>query len=209
MDLETQGLTSGGRGSGKCITGWAVKEAVFSFDRFTGIDPLLGPEMKSTGEAIGTGETFGEAYLKAQTAAGTFLPDKGRVFVSVNRNDRVTILPTVKALAEMGFEILATEGTAEFLFHEGIFAHVIQKHTDRHPNVTDYLAGNMIDFLINTPTGRFAYQGDNRIRVEAVRHRIPYTTTTSAAEAAVKGIEYGRSGKINIKPLPSVGWWDT
>ncbi|MBI9103077.1 MAG: carbamoyl-phosphate synthase large subunit [Spirochaetales bacterium] len=205
-NLESQGLTSGGTGVGRCITGWAVKEAVFSFDRFTGIDPLLGPEMKSTGEAIGTGDTFGEAFLKAQTAAGTFLPDSGRVFVSVSKSDRQTILPIVQSLVDMGFEIVATEGTAEFLFHEGIFADVIQKHTGRHPNVTDYLAGKKIDFLINTPTGRFAYQGNNQIRVEAVKHRVPHTTTTSAAEAAVKGIEYLRSGKINIKPLPADGW---
>jgi len=162
--------------------------------------------MKSTGEAIGTGDTFGEAFLKAQTAAGTFLPDRGRVFVSVSKSDRQTILPIVKSLADMDFEIVATEGTAEFLFHEGIFADVIQKHTGRHPNVTDYLAGKKIDFLINTPTGRFAYQGNNQIRVEAVKHRVPHTTTTSAAEAAVKGIEYLRSGKVNIKPLPSDGW---
>ncbi len=206
VNLEQQGLTQNGYGRGECVVGWAVKEAVFSFDRFTGIDPLLGPEMKSTGEAIGIGDSFGEAFLKAQTAAGTRLPRSGRVFVSVNKNDRHTILPIVRELEELGFSLVATAGTAEFLFENGIFADVVQKAHNRHPNVVDYLAGERIDFLINTPSGRFSFRGSNTMRTEAVKHRVPYTTTTSAAQAAVKGIEYLIQGDVKVRPLPDRGW---
>jgi carbamoyl-phosphate synthase large subunit len=205
-NLEQQGLTRNGYGRGECVVGWAVKEAVFSFDRFTGIDPLLGPEMKSTGEAIGIGDSFGEAFLKAQTAAGTRLPRSGRVFVSVNKSDRQTILPIVKELEALGFTFVATAGTAEFLFENGIFADVVQKAHNRRPNVVDYLAGERIDFLINTPSGRFSFRGSNTMRTEAVKHRVPYTTTTSAAQAAVKGIEYLIQGDVKVRPLPDQGW---
>ena len=205
-NLEHQGLTRNGYGRGECVVGWAVKEAVFSFDRFTGIDPLLGPEMKSTGEAIGIGDSFGEAFLKAQTAAGTRLPRSGRVFVSVNKNDRQTILPIVKELEALGFTFVATAGTAEFLFENGIFADVVQKAHNRHPNVVDYLAGERIDFLVNTPQARSSFRGSNTMRTEALKHRVPYTTTTSAAQAAVKGIEYLIQGDVKVRSLPDRGW---
>jgi carbamoyl-phosphate synthase large subunit len=206
LSLEEQGLTKNGLGQGRCVVGWAVKEAVFSFDRFTGIDPVLGPEMKSTGEAIGIGDSFGEAYLKAQISAGTHLPKSGKVCVAVNRYDRKTILPTVKKLIDLGFTVAATPGTATFLFEQGIFADVIQKTGERRPHVADYLAGKKIDFLINTPLGRFAYQGDNQIRIEAIKNQVPYTTTTSAAEAAAEGIDYLIHGELKVRPLPDEGW---
>ncbi len=133
--LEDLGL----RGTGTCKTGWAVKEAVFSFGRLPDSDPMLGPEMKSTGEVIGTGDSFGEAFAKAQASAGSPLPTSGRVFVSVNRNDRVTILPTVRALASMGFELAATRGTAQFLFENGLFPDVVLKMHEGRPNVVDHL----------------------------------------------------------------------
>ncbi|MDR1894203.1 MAG: carbamoyl-phosphate synthase large subunit [Spirochaetales bacterium] len=205
-NLEEQGLTQKGFGRGRCVVGWAVKEAVFSFDRFTGMDPVLGPEMKSTGEVIGIGGSFGEAFLKAQEAAGTRLPRSGKVCVSVNKYDRATILPTVKKLAALGFQIAATPGTAEFLFEKGVLADVVQKVGARHPHVADHLAGRRIDFLINTPLGRFAYQGDNRIRIEAIKNQIPYTTTTSAAEAAAEGIEYLIHGQPGAALLPDSTW---
>jgi len=202
-DLKKQKLVdSTGIGRGECITGWAVKEAVFSFDRFAGQDPILGPEMKSTGEAAGTGSTFGEAFAKAQTAVNTHLPSKGRVYVSVNKRDRETILPVVNEFVEMGFDIAATRGTADFLFSEGIFAEVILKIHEGHPNVMDHMAAGRIDLLINTPMGQFSQHEDTFIRAEAVRRKIPYTTTTSAAQAAVKGIEWIRTGELSISSLP-------
>ena len=113
-DLVHQALVSkkGGIGEGKCLLGWAVKEAVFSFDRFSNVDPALGPEMRSTGESIGLGKSFGEAFAKSQISAGNNLPTSGKVVVSVNKKDRKTILAVVKKLKALGFQIAATKGTA-------------------------------------------------------------------------------------------------
>ena len=203
VNLQNQKLCgTDGMGRGTCITGWAVKEAVFSFDRFQGQDPVLGPEMKSTGEAAGTGDTFGEAFAKAQTAVNSNLPSEGRVYVSVNKKDRETILPVVREFVDMGFNVAATRGTADFLFSNGIFAEVILKLHEGHPNVVDHMAMGRIDLLINTPMGQYSQHGDTYIRAEAVRRKIPYTTTTSAAQAAVKGIEWIKKGEITVKALP-------
>ncbi len=201
--LEDQGLAANGRGIGSCITGWAVKEAVFSFDKFSQLDPLLGPEMKSTGEVIGTGETFGEAFAKAQASVGNTLPVGGRVFVSVHDLDKPTILPVVKQLASMGFAIAATRGTADFLFRNDVFAEVILKVDEGQPNLLDYMRSGRIQLLINTPLGRYSQKGDEELRIEAVRRKVPYTTTTSAAWAAVQGIQYLMGREYRVRPLPS------
>ncbi len=203
-DLKAQGLVDEktGVGEGSCQTGWAVKEAVFSFDRFAGLDPVLGPEMKSTGEAIGIGESYGEAFAKVQAAVGCYLPTSGRVFVTVSDKDKQTILPIVKELSEMGFEIAATRGTADFLYKNGIFSEVILKLHQGHPSVVDHMASGRIDMLINTPLGRNSQIQDEEIRTEAVKRKIPYTTTTSAAQAAVIGIRYLKDEKISSNPLP-------
>jgi len=204
IDLKTQGLVDriSGIGQGFCQTGWAVKEAVFSFDRFVGLDPILGPEMKSTGEAIGIGESYGEAFAKVQAAVGCYLPTKGRVFVTVSDKDKQTILPIIKDFVEMGFEIAATRGTADFLYKNGIFSEVILKLHQGHPSVVDHMSSGRIDMLINTPLGRNSQIEDEEIRTEAVKRKIPYTTTTSAALAAVIGIKYLRSENISSQPLP-------
>ncbi len=203
VDLKEQKLVDdSGIGQGACQTGWAVKEAVFSFDRFAGLDPVLGPEMKSTGEAIGIGETYGEAFAKVQAAVGSYLPTKGRVFVSVNDKDKETILPIIKDLHDMGFDIAATRGTADFLYKHDIFAEVILKLHEGHPNVVDHMRSGRINLLINTPLGRFSQIQDEDIRTEAVRRKVPYSTTTSAAQAAVVGIRYLRDEKISVVPLP-------
>ena len=203
IDLGKQGLTKNGIGRGKCITGWAVKEAVFSFDRFAGVDPLLGPEMKSTGEVIGTGDTFGESFAKAQMAASVILPkpEDGKVFVSVHDRDKETILPIIQQLQELGFEFAATKGTAEFLFANGIFPEVVLKVHGGRPNVVDHMRAGRISLLINTPLGRFSQKGDHDIRIEAVRSKIPYTTTTSAAEAAAVGIKHLMEEKPVVRAL--------
>ena len=209
-DLKEQGLATDKAdfigeecfiGVGMPQTGWAVKEAVFSFDRFAGFDPILGPEMKSTGEVIGTGDTFGEAFAKAEIAAGTKMPVEGKIFVSVHKNDRKTILPIVKELHSMGFQIAATRGTANFLFENGIFAEVILKIHEGHPNVIDHMRSKKFALLINTPLGRFAEKGDTEIRIEAVRRKLPYTTTTSAATAATEAIRYLKKKEVLVRPL--------
>ena len=203
VSLAEQGLVGeDGVGEGRCLTGWAVKEAVFSFDRFAGLDPVLGPEMKSTGEAIGVGATFGEAFAKVQAAVNSHLPISGRVFVSVHKRDRETVLPTVRELIEMGFEICATRGTASFLWEHGIFSEVILKVHEGHPNVVDHMRSGRIQLLINTPSGRYSQIGNEDIRTEAVSQKIPYTTTTSAAAAAVHGIRYLMTGNTEVTALP-------
>jgi carbamoyl-phosphate synthase large subunit len=201
--LADQGLVTDGEvGEGRCITGWAVKEAMFSFDRFRNVDPLLGPEMRSTGEAIGIGGSFGEAFAKAEMAVGTQLPVAGRVFVSVHDHDKETILPIVRNLEAMGFQITATRGTADFLFRNGVFAEVILKIHEGHPNVVDHIHAGRIQLVINTPKGRYTQEDDDYIRIETVARKIPYTTTTSAAAAAVEGIRYLANREVSVRPLP-------
>ncbi len=208
--LRDIGLVGRGAGSeagvavGECIVGWAVKEAMFSFDRFHDLDPMLGPEMRSTGEVIGIGEDFGEAFAKATLATGTRLPTEGRVFVSVNEFDKETVLPIVKELSELGFHIAATRGTADFLFRNGVFAEVILKIYEGHPNLVDHMVADRIQLVINTPKGRFTQLDDGYIRTETVRRKIPYVTTTSAARAAVEGIKYLKSGELTARRLPEL-----
>ena len=202
--LVSQGLVKeeGSYGEGRCITGWAIKEAVFSFDRFPHVDPALGPEMRSTGEVVGYGRTFGEAYAKSQAAAFNKLPTSGRVIISVNSKDRKTIVPIAKALEELGFHILATKGTARDLFSSGILADVVLKTQDGHPNIVDYIREKKADLIINTPMGFHSRQSDDDIRTEAVKAHIPYTTTTSAARAAVEAIRYLQENRFIVRELP-------
>jgi carbamoyl-phosphate synthase large subunit len=208
QDLVAQKLVGAGQdllpgvAVGTCVVGWAVKEAMFSFDRFRDVDPLLGPEMKSTGEVIGIGQSFGEAFAKATSASGTKLPIKGKAFVSVNRFDRQAVLPVVKNLIELGFTISATKGTAEFLFRHGIFAEIMLKVHEGRPNLVDHMAAGNIALLINTPLGRYTQKDDDYLRIEAVRYKIPYTTTIAAANAAVEGIRYLAKGEIRVQALP-------
>jgi carbamoyl-phosphate synthase large subunit len=205
-DLKKQGLVdpTTGIGVGQCLTGWAVKEAVFSFDRFQDLDPVLGPEMKSTGECMGTGASFGEAYAKAQAGVGTQLPTTGTVFVSVHDLDKASILPVVKDLSALGFQMTATAGTARFLEENGIKTEVIKKIQDGHPNILDHLRSGRVNLLINTPKGRYSHSDDASIRVEAVRKKIPYTTTVSAARATVEGIKYLAKKEYVVRPMPNL-----
>jgi carbamoyl-phosphate synthase large subunit len=197
QSLKQQKLT----GMGTCKVGWAVKEAVFSFERFKELDPILGPEMKSTGEVIGIGSSFGEAFAKAQAACGTALPKQGRVFISVHDLDKEFVLPIVKELAEIGFTITSTRGTSDFFFQNGIFPEVILKVHEGRPNVIDHMRYKRFSLIINTPLGRFSQKGDQAIRIECVKRKIPYTTTISAAKAAVEGIRYLKKEEIEVRPL--------
>ena len=199
--LAKQGLVGeDGYGEGRCATGWAIKEAVFSFGRFSVLDPVLGPEMKSTGEVMATARDFGEAFAKAQEASGVALPTEGKVFVSVKRSDRATILPIVRELCSMGFDICATRGTANFLYENDIFSEVILKVHEGRPNILDYMNKDHIQLIINTPSGTESLSG--RMRANAVLMKIPFITTTNAAEAAVDGIRHLLNGYASISPLP-------
>lgn len=203
VGLDRLGLVNNAAGvaEGKPLYGSAVKEAVFSFSRFPNFDPQLGPEMRSTGESIGIGSSFGAAYAKATAAAGVLLPTEGAVGISVHDDDKPAILPVARQLQELGFTLLATRGTAQFLFNNGVFCSVLLKAHEGHPNMIDYIRRHQIHFIINTPLGGGAQHDDSIIRIEALRHRIPYTTTTSAAEAAVEGIIYLLQKKPDITLL--------
>ncbi|WP_440899146.1 ATP-binding protein, partial [Actinosynnema sp.] len=188
----------------------AVKEAVLPFHRFRtpegkGVDSLLGPEMKSTGEVMGIDVSFGTAFAKSQTASYGSLPTSGKVFVSVaNRDQRAMIFP-VKRLADLGFEVLATAGTAEVLRRNGIPCTVVRKHFEGEENVVDLILGGGVDMIINTPYGNSGPRVDGyEIRTAAVARDIPCVTTIQGAAAAVHGIEAAIRGDIGVRPLQAL-----
>ncbi len=168
---------------------FSVKESVFPFAKFPGVDTLLSPEMKSTGEVMGIGPDFGTAFAKAQEGASATLPKSGSVFVSVNDRDKERVIPTVKKLVEQGFRVYATKGTAGLLLDNGISSTLTHKVSEGSPNALDLMNNKEIDFLINTPLGKSAQVDDTIIRKSALTNHIPYTTTLAAASAAAAAIE--------------------
>ncbi|MBO3745510.1 carbamoyl-phosphate synthase large subunit [Streptosporangiaceae bacterium NEAU-GS5] len=188
----------------------AVKEAVLPFNRFTGVDTVLGPEMRSTGEVMGIDEFFGTAYAKSQSAAYGDLPTKGRAFVSVaNKDKRGAIFP-VKALADLGFEILATEGTAEVLRRNGVHAKIVRKHSDGtgpggEPTIVRRILDGEVDLIVNTPFGSPGQSGPRldgyEIRTAAVLRGIPCITTVQGLAAAVQGIQHIVRGDVGVRSL--------
>jgi carbamoyl-phosphate synthase large subunit len=188
----------------------AVKEAVLPFHRFRtpegkGVDSLLGPEMKSTGEVMGVDFSFGKAFAKSQTASYGSLPTKGRVFVSVaNRDKRAMVFP-VKRLADLGFEILATAGTAEVLRRNGVACTVVRKHFEGEDNIVEKILAGEVEMIINTPYGNHGPRVDGyEIRTAAVARDIPCITTVSGAAAAVHGIEALIRGDIGVRSLQAL-----
>jgi carbamoyl-phosphate synthase large subunit len=179
----------------------AVKEAVFPFNKLHGVDLILGPEMRSTGEVMGIADSFGMAYAKAQQAADGALPMEGAVFITVNDHDKVTVVPIARRLHELGFKIFATEGTARHIRVRGIPAERVLKVYEGRPNVVDLLVSGQIQLLINTPLGKLTQRDDYLIRAAALAHRIPYTTTMSAASAACDAIVSLRSRERDVRSL--------
>lgn len=172
----------------KKITHFGVKEAVLPFNMFPEVDPLLGPEMRSTGEVLGMAESFELAYFKAQEATQIPLPTSGTVLISVNDDDKIDVLESAKEFIRMGFKILATEGTFIFLQDNGIDCEKIKKLYEGRPNITDSIANNEINLIINTLRTKLSEFDDSYIRKIAIRHKIPYMTTMTAALASAKGI---------------------
>lgn len=179
----------------------AVKESVFSFNRFPGVDPILGPEMKSTGEVMGIDQEFGLAFAKAEIAAGTMLPMKGNVFISVKEKDKRAIVFIAKKLVDLGFKILATKGTARVLEKNGIEVTTVQKVHEGRPNVVDLMKNKEIHLLINTPSGKKPKTDQVSIRAYAVMNNIPIITTVSGAQAAVNGIESLIKKQVTVRSL--------
>lgn len=187
--------------SEKEITHFTVKEAVFPFDRFAGVDTLLGPEMKSTGEVMGIDEDFGRAYAKAQAAAKNPMPSGGKVFISVKDKDKPAIPSMASKLISLGFSILATRGTAFYLNQLGIKTETVNKVTEGRPHCVDLMKNKDIAFIINTVTGAKAQKDSFSIRESALQYNITYTTTIAGARAAINAIELMVRKQINIKSL--------
>ena len=178
-----------------------VKEAVFPFNMFPEVDPILSPEMRATGEVMGVADNFGMAYYKAQEAAGCKLPISGKVLITVSPRDKKHIGEIAKDLAELGFSIIATEGTAAVLEQEGLTVEKAVKLHEGRPNLGDKITNKEIDLIINTPIGRESKIDDSYIRMLAIRHKIPYMTTIAAAKATVQGIRAAQAGKVAPKSL--------
>ncbi|MGB2727601.1 MAG: carbamoyl-phosphate synthase large subunit [Halobacteriota archaeon] len=185
----------------KEIPYFGVKEAVFPFNMFPDVDPVLGPEMKSTGEVLGIASSFGLAFYKSQEAAGMKLPSEGTVLISVVDKDRKDILGAAAGLKELGFTILATKGTKAFLDENGVESDLALKLHEGRPNITDDIHNGRIQMVINTPIGRKGKYADSYIRKAAIQHKIPYITTTAAAMATVAGIETVKSGNVEVKSI--------
>jgi carbamoyl-phosphate synthase large subunit len=183
------------------LTHIAVKEAVFPFNRFHGVDTILGPEMKSTGEVMGIDANFGAAFWKAQLGAGQNLPFKGTVFLSVKNKDKRNVVFIAKKLSDLGFQVCATRGTGKALASNGIETRVVNKVSEGRPNVVDMIKNGEIDLIINTPSGRNPKQDEVQIRSNAVQYKIPYTTTISGAAAVVNAIETMKKDELSVKPL--------
>ncbi|MBZ5540763.1 MAG: carbamoyl-phosphate synthase large subunit [Acidobacteriia bacterium] len=167
---------------------YSVKSPVFPFNKFRGVDTILGPEMRSTGEVMGISSTFGQAFAKAQLAAGQRLPRKGTVFLSVNDRDKRHVGALGKELASLGFRLLATRGTATALQAAGVAAEAIFKVNEGRPNIVDLIKTSKVDLVINTPLGRESFYDEKSIRRAAIRYNIPCITTLAAAHAAARGI---------------------
>jgi carbamoyl-phosphate synthase large subunit len=183
------------------IPHFGVKEAVFPFNMLPEVDPLLGPEMRSTGEVLGIAGSFGLAFFKAELAAQQLLPAAGTVLITVSPKDRPTICEVARKFAELGFVIKATQGTGQELSTQGIESELILKMHEGRPNIVDAITNGEIQLIVNTPSGKLSQDDDSYIRKAAIKYRVPYITTLAAASAAVKGIAAYRQGETGVKSL--------
>jgi len=187
----------------KKIPHFGVKEAVFPFNMFPEVDPLLGPEMRSTGEVLGLADSFGLAFFKAQEAIQQMLPSEGTVLITVADPDKTSIVETAKAFVELGFKIIATEGTYKYLTEKGVEAQKVLKVYQGRPNIIDAVKNNKIQLIVNSPVGKRSQYDDSYIRKAAIKYKIPYITTTTAAAATAKGIAARQDGQTMVKSLQS------
>ena len=182
---------------------FGVKEAVFPFNMFPEVDPILGPEMRSTGEVLGMADTFGLAFYKAEEAAQQTLPTEGTVLITVTDEDKQAALQVARRLAKLGFRIMATRGTHNFLARNGIQAKLIDKIHEGRPHVVDAIKNKEIHLIINTLSGKLGKHDDSYIRKAAIKYKVPHITTIAAAVAAARGIEALRGGKRDVRSLQS------
>jgi len=185
----------------KPVSHFGVKEAVFPFNMFPEVDPVLGPEMRSTGEVLGMANNSGIAFYKAQEAANQRLPKEGTVLITVAERDKAGALETARQFVELGFKIKATEGTHKYLAEHGIHAEPILKIHEGRPNIADAIKNGEIQLVVNTPSGRLSVTDDSYIRKAAIKYKVPFITTTAAAIAAAKGITAYRKEKGEVRSL--------
>jgi carbamoyl-phosphate synthase large subunit len=183
------------------VNQYCVKSPVFPFAKFPGVDTILGPEMKSTGEVMGTDDSFGKAYVKAQIAAGSLLPKSGVAFISVNQHDKRSIAKIAADLVEMGFKVIATRGTAQVLRNAGVAVETVYKVNEGRPHIADYVKSRKVNLIINTPLGKESFFDERSIRRAAINYRIPCITTIAGASAAVAGIRALQSESLGVCSL--------
>jgi carbamoyl-phosphate synthase large subunit len=179
----------------------AVKEAVLPFEKFPGTDTILGPEMRSTGEVMGIDESFGTAFAKAELGAGQRLPQSGTVFVSTSDRDKAAVVTVVKDLLELGFHVVATEGTRKALREHGVTVELVLKLHEGRPNVMDAIKNEKIQLIINTPSGEEAKADGRLIRRTALSYKIPIVTTIAGAKATTAAIRSLQSQSLSVKAL--------
>jgi carbamoyl-phosphate synthase large subunit len=183
------------------VAGYFVKTPVFPFVRFPGVDTILGPEMKSTGEVMGGAATFGSAFAKAQLAAGIRLPDGGAAFISVNNHDKPAVVQIARDLHDLGFKLLATRGTANYLRAHGVAAEIVFKVNEGRPHIADEILNNRVQLVINTPLGRESFFDDRTVRRVAMMHGVPSITTLTGAAATVNAIRAMHSEGLTVRAL--------
>jgi len=185
----------------KIIPHFGVKEAVFPFNMFPEVDPILGPEMRSTGEVLGLANSFGLAFYRAQEATQLALPSEGTVLITVSETDRPAVLEVARQFNSLGFRIKATNGTHRFLAEQGIESEVVNKMHQGRPNIVDGIKNEEIQLVVNTPSGKLSKHDDSYIRKAAIQYKIPYITTLAAAVAAAKGIKSFSDAHGKVKSL--------
>ncbi|MEK6302157.1 MAG: ATP-grasp domain-containing protein [Acidobacteriota bacterium] len=178
-----------------------VKSPVFPFVKFPGVDPILGPEMRSTGEVMGVAESFGAAFLKAQQGAGTRLPSEGAVFISVNDQDKRGVLELARSFHELGFKLVATRGTQRRLEAEGLPCGFVYKVNEGRPNITDLIRSKQISLIINTPLGRTSFYDEREIRRAAIQYSVPCVTTMTGALATIAAIRSLKEEELQVRSL--------
>jgi carbamoyl-phosphate synthase large subunit len=183
------------------VAGVFVKSPVFPFVRFPGVDTILGPEMKSTGEVMGGADGFGVAFAKAQLSVGQRLPERGTAFVSVNNDDKPNLVPIARDLAALGFKLIATRGTAAHLRAYGLDVEVVYKVNEGRPNIADEIVNRKVDLVLNTPLGRESFFDDRTVRRAAMMHEVPCITTLTGAAAAVQAIRALRQQGLTVRAL--------
>jgi carbamoyl-phosphate synthase large subunit len=178
-----------------------IKSPVFPFAKFRGVDSLLGPEMKSTGEVMGVAESFGAAFAKAQMSAGVRLPRGGTVFISVNDGDKPNVVPIARDFEDLGFRIVATSGTRQLLEEHGVRSELVFKVGEGRPNIVDHVKSRKVDLLVNTPLGRLSHFDEKAIRRAATTYNVPCITTLSGAAASVNAIRSLQREKLTVRSL--------